>query len=81
VYRSFPEDKIPHDPAGRWHRPIGRVCLDMHRTGNKRCTEGIGTVTVVWLMLEGMKRPGKKSVLKNFELSFFFKKDVIPVDG
>ena len=37
-------------PAGRWHRPVGRVRLDMHRTGNKRCTWNVGAATVVRLV-------------------------------
>jgi hypothetical protein len=44
--------KIPYAevvPTGRWHRPIGRVRLDMHRTGNKRCTKSAGAATVVRL--------------------------------
>ena len=44
--------KIPYAevvPTGRWHRPIGRVRLDMHRTGNKRCTKSVGAATVVRL--------------------------------
>ena len=44
--------KIPYAevvPTGRWHRPVGRVRLDMHRTGNKRCTRSVGVATVVRL--------------------------------
>jgi hypothetical protein len=44
--------KIPYAeivPTGRWHRPVGRVRLDMHRTGNKRCTRSVGAATVVRL--------------------------------
>ncbi|AGG06695.1 hypothetical protein C1G86_1124 [Dehalococcoides mccartyi] len=29
-------------PAGRWHRSIGRLRLDAHRTGNKLCTWNCG---------------------------------------
>jgi len=45
--------KIPYAevvPTGRWHRPVGRVRLDMHRTGNKRCTKSVGAATVVRLV-------------------------------
>jgi hypothetical protein len=45
--------KIPYAevvPTGRWHRPVGRVRLDMHRTGNKRCTKSVGASTVVRLV-------------------------------
>jgi hypothetical protein len=44
--------KIPYAevvPTGRWHRPV-RVRLDMHRTGNKRCTWNVGAATVVRLV-------------------------------
>jgi len=44
--------KIPYAevvPTGRWHRKVGRVRLDMHRTGNKRCTRSVGAATVVRL--------------------------------
>jgi hypothetical protein len=46
--------KIPYAevvPAGRWHRDIGRVRLDMHRTGNKRCTKSVGASTTVRLLM------------------------------
>jgi hypothetical protein len=36
-------------PTGRWHRSIGRVRLDMHRTKNKQCTQNWGASTVVRL--------------------------------
>jgi len=45
--------KIPYAevvPTGRWHRPVGRIRLDMHRTGNKRCTKSVGAATVVRLV-------------------------------
>lgn len=45
--------KIPYAevvPAGRWHRDIGRARLDMHRTGNKRCTKSVGVSTTVRLI-------------------------------
>ncbi len=44
--------KIPYAevvPAGRWHRPIGRARLDMHRTGNKLCTKSLGVSSTVRL--------------------------------
>jgi hypothetical protein len=44
--------KIPYAevvPTGRWHRDIGRVRLDMHRTGNKLCTKRVGAATTVRL--------------------------------
>jgi hypothetical protein len=37
-------------PTGRWYRRVGRVRLDMHRTGNKQCTKSWGASTVVRLM-------------------------------
>jgi hypothetical protein len=36
-------------PTGRWHRDIGRVRLDMHRTGNKLCAKNFGGATTVRL--------------------------------
>lgn len=36
-------------PTGRWVRKVGRVRLDMHRTGNKLCTKDWGVSTVVRL--------------------------------
>jgi hypothetical protein len=39
-------------PTGRWIRDLGRVRLDMHRTGNKKCTKSAGAATTVRL---GMK--------------------------
>ena len=36
-------------PTGRWHRGVGRVRLDMHRTGNRRCAKNWGVSTVVRL--------------------------------
>jgi hypothetical protein len=36
-------------PTGRWHRSIGRVRLDMHRTNNKQCAKSWGATTVVRL--------------------------------
>lgn len=36
-------------PTGRWERDIGRVRLDMHRTGNKQCAKSWGCSTVVRL--------------------------------
>jgi hypothetical protein len=44
--------KIPYAevvPTGRWHRDVGRVRLDMHRTGNKCCAKNWGVSTVVRL--------------------------------
>ncbi|MFB3896612.1 MAG: hypothetical protein ACE14V_09950 [bacterium] len=44
--------KIPYAevvPAGRWIRSIGRLRLDSHRTGNKRCTKNVGVSTIVRL--------------------------------
>jgi hypothetical protein len=44
--------KIPYAevvPTGRWHRSVGRVRLDMHRTGNKQCAKEFGVSTVVRL--------------------------------
>ncbi|MDP2792027.1 MAG: hypothetical protein Q8O15_09770 [Rectinemataceae bacterium] len=38
-------------PTGRWHRSVGRVRLDMHRSNNKRCTKSFGAPTVVRLGL------------------------------
>jgi hypothetical protein len=46
--------KVPYAdlvPTGRWYRDIGRVRLDMHRTGNKLCTRHWGAATVVRLGL------------------------------
>jgi hypothetical protein len=37
-------------PTGRWHRDVGRVRLDMHRTGNKHCKKSWGVSTTVRLM-------------------------------
>ena len=37
-------------PTGRWHRDVGRVRLDMHRTGNKLCTRSWGASTTVRLV-------------------------------
>jgi len=45
--------KIPYAelvPTGRWHRAVGRVRLDMHRTGNKLCTKSWGGATTVRLV-------------------------------
>ena len=36
-------------PAGRWMGSVGRVRLDMHRTGNKLCTRHVGASTTVRL--------------------------------
>jgi hypothetical protein len=44
--------KIPYAelvPTGRWIRDVGRVRLDMHRTGNKLCTKSWGMSTMVRL--------------------------------
>ena len=44
--------KIPYAecvPTGRWHRSVGRMRLDMHRTNNKQCTKSWGGSTVVRL--------------------------------
>ncbi len=37
-------------PTGRWHRDVGRMRLDMHRTGNKLCTKSWGASTTVRLV-------------------------------
>jgi hypothetical protein len=34
-------------PTGCWHRAVGRVRLDMHRTGNKQCTKNWGATYTV----------------------------------
>ncbi|HZL82699.1 MAG TPA: hypothetical protein VFB98_04365 [Candidatus Deferrimicrobium sp.] len=36
-------------PTGRWVRDVGRVRLDMHRTGNKVCTRNWGASSTVRL--------------------------------
>jgi len=36
-------------PTGWWHREMGRMRLDMHRTGNKLCTRNWGASTTVRL--------------------------------
>jgi hypothetical protein len=36
-------------PTGWWHREFGRLRLDAHRPGNKRCTRGWGAATTVRL--------------------------------
>lgn len=36
-------------PTARWHRSIGRLRLDMHRTRNKKCTMSWGCSTIVRL--------------------------------
>ena len=36
-------------PTGWWHREFGRLRLDAHRPGNKRCTRSWGASTVVRL--------------------------------
>lgn len=36
-------------PTGRWERDVGRVRLDMHRTGNKLCAQSWGCSTTVRL--------------------------------
>lgn len=44
--------KIPYAelvPTGRWFRDVGRVRLDMHRTGNKLCTKNWGGSSMVRL--------------------------------
>jgi hypothetical protein len=44
--------KIPYAevvPAGRWIRSVGRLRLDSHRTGNKRCTKNVGVSTIMRL--------------------------------
>jgi hypothetical protein len=46
-YRRLPYAQAV--PTGRWHRPVGRVRLDMHRTGNKLCARSFGAATVVRL--------------------------------
>ena len=42
-------------PTGRWIRDVGRVRLDMHRTGNKECTKNWGAATSVRLVQPEMK--------------------------
>jgi hypothetical protein len=45
--------KVPYAelvPTGRWHRSVGRVRLDMHRTKNKQCTKNWGASTIVRLI-------------------------------
>jgi hypothetical protein len=45
--------KVPYAelvPTGRWHRDVGRARLDMHRTGNKRCTRSWGGSSTVRLI-------------------------------
>ena len=37
-------------PTGRWFRDVGRVRLDMHRTGNRLCTMSWGGATTVRLL-------------------------------
>jgi len=37
-------------PTGWWHRIYGRVRLDMHRTGNKQCTNSWGSLSTVRLI-------------------------------
>ena len=37
-------------PTGRWIRDVGRVRLDMHRTGNKLCTRSWGGYSTVRLL-------------------------------
>jgi hypothetical protein len=37
-------------PTGRWHRDVGRVRLDMHRTGNRLCTRRWGGASTVRLL-------------------------------
>jgi len=37
-------------PTGRWHHEVGRVRLDMHRTGNRQCTKSWGAATMVRLV-------------------------------
>ena len=42
--------KLPYAdvvPAGRWIRQLGRLRLDSHRTGNKKCTKRVGATTMV----------------------------------
>jgi hypothetical protein len=44
--------KLPYAelvPTGRWIRDVGRVRLDMHRTGNKICTRSWGASSTVRL--------------------------------
>jgi hypothetical protein len=36
-------------PTGRWHRDVGRARLDMHRTGNRLCTQSWGASSTVRL--------------------------------
>jgi hypothetical protein len=37
-------------PTGWWHRDFGRLRLDAHRPGNRRCTRSWGGATVVRLI-------------------------------
>ena len=42
--------KVPYAdlvPTGRWIRDLGRVRLDLHRSGNKLCTKSFGAATTV----------------------------------
>jgi hypothetical protein len=44
--------KVPYGelvPTGRWFRGVGRVRLDMHRTGNRLCTGSWGASSTVRL--------------------------------
>jgi hypothetical protein len=34
-------------PVGSWNSKVGRLRLDMHRTGNKKCTKSVGAATIV----------------------------------
>jgi hypothetical protein len=44
-------DQVQSDlvPTGWWHREFGRLRLDAHRPGNKRCTRGWGGSTMLRL--------------------------------
>ena len=45
--------KLPYAevvPMGRWIRQLGRLRLDSHRTGNKKCTKRAGAMTTVRLV-------------------------------
>ena len=45
--------KVPYAelvPTGRWHRSVGRIRLDMHRTNNKLCTKSWGGSSTVRLL-------------------------------
>jgi hypothetical protein len=46
-YMEIPYARVV--PTGRWHRSVGRVRLDAHRTNNKLCAQRWGVSTIVRL--------------------------------